>query len=203
MTNDPRHQKDDKALDQEIEQVRSTWNSLEKEEPPALLDQAVYNQAQRALEGPSGAGGKRRSLRWLGAFATASVVVMALTVVIQQQQSAPLPSAKEVDGLMLDRDQEQDAKPARAEKPMASKAMEAPRAKPALQESSEFSAVAKQNSADAFAEEEKYDEAPSAEIWIEQLLELKNTQQAEILATELARFRSVYPDYHLPPELDE
>jgi len=185
MTTDTRHQKDENALDQEIAPIRSTWASLEQEEPPGLLDQAVINRARRELEDQGKAGPKRRSIKWLGAFATAAVVVLALTVVFEQEQHAPVPAAAVVDGLRLDRDG-----------PAVGKRE--------ARVNVESAAIAEKSSAGAMTEaEESPDEIPEANAWIEQLLELKKTSQAEQLALELARFRAAYPDYPLPPELDD
>jgi hypothetical protein len=47
------------------------------------------------------------------------------------------------------------------------------------------------------------DEVPSAEDWIEKLLRLKESGQDASLAEELAAFRAAYPDYALPPGLDD
>ena len=42
----------------------------------------------------------------------------------------------------------------------------------------------------------------SPEAWIERLLQLKESGQAERLAREIAGFREAYPDYPLPPGLE-
>ncbi len=55
-------------------------------EPPDLLDQAVLNAARRQLERSR----RRRSMGWLGAFATAAVVVLALTIVVRQDLPGPV-----------------------------------------------------------------------------------------------------------------
>jgi hypothetical protein len=185
MTTDPRHQKDENALDQEIAPVRSTWASLEQEEPPVLLDQAVINRARRELEDQGKAGPKRISIKWLGAFATAAVVILALTVVLEQEQHAPVPAAEQADGLRLDSDG-----------PAAGKRE--------ARVNAETAAVAEKSSAGALAgAEESPDEIPEANAWIEQLLELKKAHQVEKLAGELARFRAAYPDYPLPSDLED
>jgi len=98
MTSDPRDQKPEIKFEQDLEAVRSAWSGLEKTEPPDLLDQAVLNTARRELEGRS----KRLPLRWLGGFATAAVVVLALSIVLQQDQQAPVPAMEESENLKLD-----------------------------------------------------------------------------------------------------
>jgi hypothetical protein len=193
MTTDPRHQKDESALDQEIAPFRSTWTSLEQEEPPGLLDQAVINRARRELKDQGKAGPKRISIKWLGAFATAAVIVLALTIVLEQEQHAPVPAAEEADGLRLDSDG-----------PTAGKREARVSAMPAKDMAKETTAVAEMKSAAALTvAEESPDETREAAAWIEQLLELKKTHQAEKLAGELARFRAAYPDYPLPPDLED
>lgn len=98
MTSDPRDQKPEMKFEQDLEAVRSAWSGLEKTEPPDLLDQAVLNTARRELEGRT----KRRPLRWLSGFATAAVVVLAMSIVLKQDQLAPVPAMEEAEGIMLD-----------------------------------------------------------------------------------------------------
>lgn len=90
MTNDPHEPKDESKLEQELAEVRAEWQSMAQAEPPDLVDQAVLNAARRDLEPAR----KRRPLRWLGGFATAAVVVLALTLVVEQEPQRPdLPTA--------------------------------------------------------------------------------------------------------------
>ena len=83
-------------LEQDLEAIRSAWPRMEAQEPPELVDLAVLNAARREV------AGRRRPLRWLGAFATASIIVLTLTVVIQQDPNPPV-ARDEPDGLKLDR----------------------------------------------------------------------------------------------------
>jgi hypothetical protein len=98
MTSDPRDRTPESDFDNDLEAVRSAWNGLEKAEPPELLDQAVLNTARRELESRPG----RWPLRWLGGFATATVIVLALSIVTQQDPQAPAPVVDETDGIKLD-----------------------------------------------------------------------------------------------------
>ena len=92
MTNDPRKPEDESKLEQELAEVHAEWRSMAQAEPPDLVDQAVLNAARRDLEPAR----KRRPLRWLGGFATAAVVVLALTLVVEQEPQRPdLPAATE------------------------------------------------------------------------------------------------------------
>jgi hypothetical protein len=88
MTMDPKDRKSEASQAENPERdldaadlamIRSAWSGLESAEPPELVDQAVLNIARREI-----ATRKRRSLRWIGAFATASVMVLAITIVVQQ-----------------------------------------------------------------------------------------------------------------------
>ncbi len=72
--------------EQDLESVRSALSGLESVEPPDLLDQAVLNTARRELT-----ASRPKPMRWIGAFATAAVVVLALSIVVQQDQKTPDP----------------------------------------------------------------------------------------------------------------
>ena len=63
----------------DLDSIQAAYSSLAADEPPELLDQMVLNTARRDL-----AKRRRRPLRWIGAFASVSVVVLALTIVLQQ-----------------------------------------------------------------------------------------------------------------------
>ena len=104
MTMDPKDRKSDisqaggpeQDLDAaDLAMIQSAWSSLEEPEPPELIDQAVLNAARREL-----AVRRRKPLRWIGAFATASVMVLALTIVLQQDhEPLKVPSS---NGVKLD-----------------------------------------------------------------------------------------------------
>jgi len=57
--------------EQDLESVRSALSGLESVEPPDLLDQAILNTARRELT-----ASRPRPMRWVGAFATAAVVIL-------------------------------------------------------------------------------------------------------------------------------
>lgn len=118
MTNDPRKPKDESQLEQELAEVRAEWRSMAQAEPPDLVDQAVLNAARRDLEPTR----KRRPLRWLGGFATAAVVVLALTLVIDQEPRRPdLPAATEKSRPRADSPEEpvlQSSEPAPLQAPL-------------------------------------------------------------------------------------
>ena len=86
----------DKDLERDLETMQSAWDRSEDDpvsgsEPPELVDMSVMNAARRDLERDR----KRRPLRWLGGFATATVVVLAVGVVLQQDPSVPEPESLE------------------------------------------------------------------------------------------------------------
>jgi len=104
MMMDPKDRKseagEERTREQELEvadlaTIQGAYSRLEATEPPALLDQVVLNTARREL-----ASGRRKSLRWIGAFATASVLVLALTIVVQQDP-APMKTGR-TNGAKLD-----------------------------------------------------------------------------------------------------
>jgi hypothetical protein len=202
MTTDPRDQKSEPEFEQDLEAVRSAWSGLEKTEPPELLNQAVMNTARRELESQR----KRRPLRWLGAFATATVVVLALTLVVQQDEQLNAPELEKTDGFMLDqaaptaRKKEAD----RDDSEFRLRQNAAPAAAPAIMASDNATLIMEEETSEAPLKLEKASSAiPEAEAWIERLLLLQETQQDEKLLQELTAFRQAYPDYVLPPALQD
>ncbi len=218
--------------EQDLESVRSALSGLESVEPPDLLDQAVLNTARREL-----AASRRKPMRWVGAFATAAVVVLALSIVIQQDRKIPDPRIG--NGIKLDA-----SRPTEAEKEIAigtsamlesqvasprssaaSSSEESPRleqqpverkrqnnalsnvaAEPPAEADYAAKKVIRQVSEDSdYRPAEKVSEEvlPDPVAWIEKMLELKQTEQYEELKHELEAFRKAYPDYPLPPQLQD
>jgi len=190
MTSDPRDQQSGPEFEQDLEAVRSAWSGLEQTNPPDLLNQAVLNTARRKLN----ARRKSRPLRWLGGFATATVIVLALTIVIQQDEQQSIPTLKKTDGFMLEQ-----ATP-EASEPRMKRSAAAP---PVAASDTAVLPVAEEMSDSLAESEEATGGNPEAEAWIERLLLLRNTQQDEKLVQELAAFREAFPDYSLPPELQD
>lgn len=219
MTTDMRHQNEENELDRDIGKVRPNWARLGQEEPPDLLDQAVLHRARRELESPGIAGRKSWVFRWPGAFATAAVVLLALTVVLEQEQQAPTAVLEKADGFRIDPDgpaagkqahrneavpEESVTRESLADKTPAAKAGREARSKPLRLESASIQAADEQDSAGiASGPGKSTDEILAADAWIDQLLQLKKTHQDEKLAEELSRFRAIYPDYPLPSELED
>ena len=116
MSNDPRKPGDDHGFEQDLEHLQGEWDRMERAEPPDLLDQSARNAAHRDLE----PGRRVRPLRWLGGFATASVAVLAMTLMFEQEQQSPAPVIPEAEGLRLEK---QSAAPReRADKPASDQA---------------------------------------------------------------------------------
>lgn len=228
MTSDPRHQKQDGEFEKDLEAVHAAWPAAEESEPPELLDRAVLNTARRDLEGHS----RRRRIRWLGGFATATVVVLSLGIVIQQEQETFTPPMQESESLELDGSgvglARKEADQSRAEvktgreqangqAPIAGEerskleikrsAIATPPASAPAESAPEPAmslqlAEPEQEAAIVSAEEKISEDISQASAWVERLLLLQETQQEEKLVQELAAFREAYPDYPLPPELE-
>jgi hypothetical protein len=230
MTNDPRKPQDESKLEQELAEVHAEWRSMTQAEPPDLVDQAVLNAARRDLEPAR----KRRPLRWLGGFATAAVVVLALTLVVEQEPQRPdLPAATEKSRAPVDAPDKQtlqSSEPAPLQAPLPpaeprQMAREARRDAPRLKAADENATAEKPEAGTAQRFEPAAAAAPPAaeaveaeafsddaleealrtdpETWIRQLLELQAQGDTDALEAGIAAFRSAYPEYQLPPELDE
>ena len=91
MTDKPRIPEDQQAFENELHAVQAEWDRMESVQPPELVDQAVLNAARRDLAPPR----ERKSLRWLGGFATATVVVLAVTLMLQQESQLSEPSLQD------------------------------------------------------------------------------------------------------------
>lgn len=91
MTDKPRIPEDQQAFENDLHAVQAKWDRMESAEPPDLVDQAVCNAARRDLEPRR----KSRPLRWLGGFATATVVVLAVTLMQEQESPLPEPSLQD------------------------------------------------------------------------------------------------------------
>jgi hypothetical protein len=98
MSNDPRKPENSPDFERDLETVQSEWDRMERTEPPELLDQSVVNAARRDLE----ARRKARPLRWLGGFATATVVVLAITFIFDQESVLENPAPGQINGLQLE-----------------------------------------------------------------------------------------------------
>jgi len=171
-------------FERDLEAVETAWRRLSAEAPPDLVDQAVRNRARLELE-----RGRPRRLRWIGHFATAGVVVLAVSIwLLQDWDTPPAPAEGE---LRLERAAEETAPARQAAEPAPMKREMRAKSAP----------VAAQPPAAAALAEEAADEAPDPEAWIAELLALKAAGRTAELEAGLAAFRAAWPDHPLPPEL--
>jgi hypothetical protein len=195
--------------DKDLQELRKAWDSLEKAEPPELIDRAVLNAARRDL-----AGRRKGEIRWMGGFATAAVVVLALSITLLQDEKPPLPLPAEPDGLKLDQ-AEPGAPTAKLRKdPALNDVGEAEvQLRREKREQFKLEAVAEESASQAPAAASVADsaemdldeqgqpmaETPGPEAWVERLQRLRQAGNSERFQQELEAFLEIYPDYPLPP----
>lgn len=75
----------DKSLNDGIEKLGRAYDQLPNEEPPELLDQAILSSAHRAVEKKP----HWMKFGWLHGLTTAAVVVLALSIIINQREQVP------------------------------------------------------------------------------------------------------------------
>jgi len=193
----------DSKFEVDLAAVGSAWEQLEPTEPPQLVDQSVLNMARRHLEPPARSGW----LRWTGAFATMTVVVLALFVVMRQGSQAPAPPAPGNDGIRLDAGTAISEKTEETRPRLAPESSPEPerlkRSVPAAATSAsdvpQLSSKALEQQAPEVLDEDAA--LPEPDAWIERMMLLHEAGRREELKTELAAFRQAWPDYPLPPEL--
>lgn len=72
----------DNTLDQGLDRLGQSYRTLEQENPPDLLDQAIRNRAHRAVaEKP-----RWMQFGWLHGLTTAAVFVLAFTIILYQRE---------------------------------------------------------------------------------------------------------------------
>ncbi|NNK36967.1 MAG: hypothetical protein HKP03_00690, partial [Xanthomonadales bacterium] len=145
------------------------------------------------------------SSRWLGGLATATVVVLALTVMLDQSPpgvdttSEPLleeslrklPTPTATPAMPAETAELEDSSPARLSQDALPPA--SPRAM-----TREVRRQEKLGTADTEGKT-----LPGAEEWIEEMLALKRAGLTEQLNEEMTAFRAIYPEFPLPAELAE
>jgi len=204
MNADHRKRPSQQELDRDLGTIQKAWNGLDQPDPPDLIDRAVLNLARREMAGRKDSVRQRSPMKWLGAFATVSVVVLALTVTIEQQQQAPVPAPEEADGIRIDRDATATKKDEIRVAPRSSGTSPDKASTRLRQEKAAASPAVRENLQDGPAAFQVQEEGiAAADTWVEELLRLKQSGRTAELAEELAAFRAAYPDYQLPPELVE
>ncbi len=76
----------DSKLHDDLTRIDDAYKRLEQQEPPELLDSAVLNSAHRAVEKKTG----WMQIGWLHGLTTAAVIVVAISVVLQQREPGPV-----------------------------------------------------------------------------------------------------------------
>ncbi len=74
--------------DQDLNGIESQYRALRADEPPAMLDQAILNKARLATESHPI---RPWNFGWMHATATAALLVLGLTLVLQQRSELTLP----------------------------------------------------------------------------------------------------------------
>jgi hypothetical protein len=86
MSNIHNNGEGDKTLDGDLNRIVRAYGSLERQQPPDLLDKAVLNSAHRAVQKKTG----WMQFGWLHGLTTAAVIVLAISLVLRQQEPAPV-----------------------------------------------------------------------------------------------------------------
>jgi len=73
-------------LEDDLGKIRQAYRRMEQQEPPDLLDQAILNSAHRAVEKQP----HWTQFGWLHGITTAAVVVLAISIILQQSQPVPV-----------------------------------------------------------------------------------------------------------------
>ncbi len=209
MISDPGNHKADDKLERDLEEIRTVLSREHRGEPPDLLNQAVLNAARRELARRNKQWLPRFPVRWMGAFATASVVILALGLIVQQEQESPVLTGGETDRAKLKIETPVPETKDTAEKQLMSESTD--RDDSARQRTAPMAAAPARTA--EFAEEEMAtvpalpkiqdaaEVARTPEDWIDLMLGLKSSNQLARLANELEAFQAAYPDYPLPAEL--
>jgi hypothetical protein len=212
MTHEPRKPGQDRELERDLEALRSAWEGLESAEPPELLDQAVLNTARRDLERPV----RKRPLQWLGSFATATVVVLAVSLFFWQDSRPPVPDGDEIrlepsapesagTELLLEKSAMPSAEPVAPAREVKRQAVESrQRAGPAAVAAEVLEKeIPARALSDTVASPAETGEPLPPEAWIEDMIVLLEKGESDALATSLRAFVEIYPDHPLPAELAE
>jgi len=188
-------------FEEDLDAIRHAWQGLQPVEPPDLIDQSVRTAARRALP----ARNRWQSMRWIGSLATAAVVVLALAIVIQQDQEGPVPPMPKTDGFRLDESAKTAAKGASeadvVEQASSQAELRSERAPPPAAAEDPTARDAVTTTLQATHEESAPVIEPKA--WIEEMLRLQQAGRLQELRAEVEAFRKAWPDHPLPPELQD
>ena len=170
---------EDRELREELQELQGQWRADQGSQPPEHLDLAVLRAARAALP-----AGRRRAWPWTRGWihnlATAAVVVLAVTLLVEMRQAA----------------QEEQDEAASALPEQAFKSMQAPQAA----EPAAIGAAAREYRTARISQADDAD-TPAAEEWLEHMQGLYDEGKFETLAQEVERFRAAYPDTPIPEHL--
>lgn len=210
------HDKD--KLDKDLDALQRKYRAAAREEPPAMLDQVVLNRARRAAAQHAI---RPWSFSWMHATATAALLVLGLTLVLQLRETTrvpetlpetPLQPAEYYDGL-----EDQDSAVGEQESFHRSRD-DAHLRKLEIQKSEALREVreevlepppaAPKPSYNMMKALPKYETQEAAvarppEEWLDHILELKKSGDEAAWRSELEAFIRTFPDHPLPRELSE
>jgi len=86
MNNIHNNGENDKSLSEGLDKLGHAYEQLEQNEPPELLDQAILNSAHRAVKTKP----HWMQFGWLHGLTTAAVFVLALSIILDQRETAPV-----------------------------------------------------------------------------------------------------------------
>jgi hypothetical protein len=210
------HDKD--KLEQDLDALQRKYRAAAREEPPAMLDQAVLNRARRAAEQHAI---RPWSFSWMHATATAALVVLGLTLVLQLRESAQAPETLpeemldhiEVPAEAADQDagMDQESDPRRSQiaayetiqerqkaetlREVREEVLEPPPAAPAASINMMTVLPGRQGQDSALA--------GHPDEWLNHILELKQSGDESAWRSELEMFVLTFPEHPLPKELSE
>lgn len=194
-------------LDRDLGRIRENWKPTDPAEPPGLIDQAVRSAARRDLEEPVRKG---RPLRWLGGLATAAVVVLALTVMLDQSPPGVSTATEPAVEKTLRKDPTAVTNAASPAEKSEAAEQKGPADASRLRQDALPAAPPRAMSREVRRQEEPLEEAfaedeplPAPEAWIEQMVALQRAGLDAELEEQITAFRAVYPEFPLPAELQE
>jgi len=219
---------DKDKLDNDLDSLQRQYHAAAVDEPPAMLDQAVLNRARRAAEQHAI---RPWSFSWMHATATAALVVLGLTLVLQLRESAQAPEtlpetplqpsqyydgAEDQDSALGEQEnfrQSRDAalsrlldrQKAEALREVREEVLASPEAPaPIVVVRPGHPAIAVgpgANEWDSGSRPVTY--YSSAEEWLDHILELKRSGDESAWRSELDLFVGVFPEHPLPKELSD
>lgn len=210
----------------DLDEVANAYRQLGSDEPPAMLDQAVLNEARREVKGEAHPI-RPWNFGWIHATATAALLVIGLTVVLQHRSELPEPPVEPKESPVnvlenrqraagpesladsadqapaderMDSPATEPAAPATAAAYEMEEAIRAPAEDALEKDTAPSHSVTGEMAARKMSPPAKAETMLDPESWLEAILDMKATGDDGWRA-ELDAFIAVYPDHPLPPEL--